>query len=72
MASRCLRNLSKANPAVAEIHRALGEAYAGHGEYQQAADELRAAIQLNEVTKRQRTSWRWRWSILKRRRGVQP
>lgn len=42
-----LRNLSKTNPSIAEIHRALGEAYAGHGNYQLAADELRTAIQLN-------------------------
>ena len=43
-----LRNLSKANPSIAEIHRVLGEAYAGHGEYQQAVDELRTAVQLND------------------------
>ena len=46
-----LQALSKANPGVAEIHRALGEAYAAHGEYQQATDELRSAIQLNAEDK---------------------
>ena len=42
-----LRSLSKANPSVAEIHRALGETYASHGDYHLAADELRAALRLN-------------------------
>jgi tetratricopeptide (TPR) repeat protein len=46
-----LQALSKANPGVAEIHRALGEAYAAHGEYQQATDELRSAVQLNAEDK---------------------
>ncbi len=46
-----LQALSKANPGVAEIHRALGEAYAAHGEYQQATDELRSALQLNAEDK---------------------
>jgi tetratricopeptide (TPR) repeat protein len=46
-----LQTLSKANPGVAEIHRALGEAYAAHGEYRQATDELRSAIQLNAEDK---------------------
>lgn len=41
-----LERLSKSNPS-ADVHRALGEAYASHGNYQQAADELRAALQLN-------------------------
>jgi tetratricopeptide (TPR) repeat protein len=42
-----LQALSKTNPGVAEIHRALGEAYAAQGEYRQATDELRSALQLN-------------------------
>jgi tetratricopeptide (TPR) repeat protein len=46
-----LQALSKANPGVAEIHRALGEAYAAQGEYQKATDELRSAIQLNAEDK---------------------
>jgi tetratricopeptide (TPR) repeat protein len=46
-----LQALSKANPGVAEIHRALGEAYAAQGNYQQATDELRSAIQLNAEDK---------------------
>jgi tetratricopeptide (TPR) repeat protein len=46
-----LQALSKANPGVAEIHRALGEAYAAQGKYQQATDELRSAIQLNAEDK---------------------
>jgi tetratricopeptide (TPR) repeat protein len=46
-----LQALSKANPGVAEIHRALGEAYAAQGEYQQATDELRSALQLNAEDK---------------------
>jgi tetratricopeptide (TPR) repeat protein len=46
-----LQALAKASPGVAEIHRALGEAYAAQGEYQQATDELRSAIQLNAEDK---------------------
>lgn len=46
-----LQTLAKANPAVAEIHRALGEAYAAQGDYQQATDELRLALQLNAADK---------------------
>ena len=46
-----MQALSKANPGVAEIHRALGEAYAAQGEYQQATDELRSALQLNAEDK---------------------
>jgi tetratricopeptide (TPR) repeat protein len=46
-----LQALSKANPGVAEIHRTLGEAYAAQGEYQQATDELRSALQLNAEDK---------------------
>jgi tetratricopeptide (TPR) repeat protein len=46
-----LQALSRANPGVAEIHRALGEAYAAQGQYQQATDELRSAIQLNAEDK---------------------
>jgi len=46
-----LQALSKANPGVGEIHRSLGEAYAAQGEYQQATDELRSALQLNAEDK---------------------
>jgi tetratricopeptide (TPR) repeat protein len=46
-----LQALSKANPGVAEIHRALGEAYAAQGQYQQATDELRSALELNAEDK---------------------
>ncbi len=46
-----LQALSKANPGVAEIHRVLGEAYAAQGQYEQATDELRSAIQLNAEDK---------------------
>ncbi|NYF78037.1 tetratricopeptide repeat protein [Granulicella arctica] len=42
-----LQRMSRANPAVAEVHRALGEAYASHGEYLKASEELRTAVQLN-------------------------
>jgi tetratricopeptide (TPR) repeat protein len=42
-----LQRLSSANPSVPEIHRALGEAYATHGDYQSATEELRVALQLN-------------------------
>jgi tetratricopeptide (TPR) repeat protein len=42
-----LQRMSKTNPSVAEVHRALGEAYASHGDYQQASGELRTAINLN-------------------------
>jgi tetratricopeptide (TPR) repeat protein len=42
-----LQRMSAANPSIAEVHRALGEAYASHGEYQQASGELRTALHLN-------------------------
>jgi Flp pilus assembly protein TadD len=42
-----LQRMSNANPSIAEVHRALGEAYASHGEYQQARGELSTALHLN-------------------------
>ncbi len=42
-----LQRVSKTNPSIAEVHRALGEAYASHGEYQQARVELTTALHLN-------------------------
>jgi len=42
-----LESLSKSSPTSADVHRALGEAYAGHGNYQQAAAEFNTTLQLN-------------------------
>jgi Flp pilus assembly protein TadD len=39
--------MSIADPSIAEVHRALGEAYASHGDYQQAKAELSTALHLN-------------------------
>jgi tetratricopeptide (TPR) repeat protein len=41
-----LVTLEKQNPEVPDVHRALGEAYAGGSEKQQAIDEFRIAIRL--------------------------
>ncbi len=46
-----LRELSTAHPAMAEVHRALGEAYVSHAEYRLATSELQAALQLNPSDK---------------------
>jgi Tfp pilus assembly protein PilF len=42
-----LKSMETANPGVADIHKALGEAYAAHRDCGQAMAELRTAIQLN-------------------------
>jgi tetratricopeptide (TPR) repeat protein len=42
-----LKSMESDNPGVAEIHKALGEAYAAHRDCAQAIDELRTAIQLS-------------------------
>lgn len=42
-----LQRMSIADPSIAEVHRALGEAYASHGDYQQAKAELSTALHLN-------------------------
>jgi Flp pilus assembly protein TadD len=42
-----LQRMSNANPSIAEVHRALGEAYASHGDYVQARAELNTALHLN-------------------------
>lgn len=41
-----LKSMANASPGVADIHRALGEAYAAHRDCAQAIVELRAALQL--------------------------
>ena len=41
-----LKSIESANPGVADIHKALGEAYAVHRDCAQAMVELRAALQL--------------------------
>ena len=46
-----LKSIESANPGVADIHRALGEAYAAHRDCAQAMVELRAALQLNPDNK---------------------
>lgn len=67
-----LRNLSKANPSNAEIHRALGEAYAMHGDYQQAADELRMALQLNAGDEEAKDQLALALGHLEKKSSVQP
>jgi tetratricopeptide (TPR) repeat protein len=42
-----LQSLEGAHPDDANIHKALGEAFAAHGDYAQAADELRTAVSQN-------------------------
>jgi Flp pilus assembly protein TadD len=46
-----LQSLESAHPDDANIHKALGEAFGSHGEYAQAADELRAALRENPADK---------------------
>jgi Flp pilus assembly protein TadD len=48
---RRLKSMDSANPSVADIHKALGEAYAAHHDCLQAMDEVRAALQLNPSDK---------------------
>jgi tetratricopeptide (TPR) repeat protein len=42
-----LQQLEKANPDVAVVHSALGEAYAGHSAYPEATDEFRKALAID-------------------------
>jgi len=42
-----LQTLEQATPKLADIHAALGEAYAEHGDDEMAVRELRIAIELN-------------------------
>ena len=46
-----LKSLENANPGVADIHRALGEAYAAHRDCAQAMEELRTALRLDPGNK---------------------
>jgi tetratricopeptide (TPR) repeat protein len=46
-----LKSLESAHPDDANIHKALGEAFGAHGDYAQAAEELRAAIRENPSDK---------------------
>ena len=46
-----LQKLSTAHPSMAEVHRALGEAYVSHAEYRLATSELQTALQLNPSDK---------------------
>lgn len=53
-----LQRLSHTHPTLAEVHRALGEAYASHADYQQATAELQTALQLNPSDKEARDQLR--------------